>query len=79
MGTENRSPCIHDPHGDRAVVSTFGFGDFAGGRVLLSDDLILLDAVAALVGRRIDEIRLEAERVAAERREQEMRRLATEA
>jgi signal transduction histidine kinase len=54
-------------------------GDFAGGRVLLSDDLILLDAMAALVGRRIDEIRLEAERMAGERREQEMRRLATEA
>ncbi|MGH9888306.1 MAG: sensor histidine kinase, partial [bacterium] len=50
-----------------------------GGRTLLSDDLMLIDAVAASVGRRIDELRLERERVAGEQREQEMRRLATEA
>ena len=33
--------------------------ELSGGRALLSDDLMLIDAVAALVGRRIDEIRLE--------------------
>jgi hypothetical protein len=51
----------------------------SGGRTLLSDDLMLIDAVAASVGRRIDEVRLESERLAREQREQEMRRLATEA
>ena len=51
----------------------------SGGRTLLSDDLMLIDAVAASVGRRIDELRLENERVAREQQEQEMRRLATEA
>ena len=51
----------------------------SGGRSLLSDDLMLIDAVAASVGRRIDEIRLERERAAREQREQDMQRLATEA
>jgi hypothetical protein len=50
-----------------------------GGRALLSDDLMLIDAVAASVARRIDEIRLETERSEREQREQEMRRLTTEA
>lgn len=49
------------------------------GRTLLSDDLMLIDAIAAALGRRIDEVRLEADRVAREQREQEMQRLATEA
>jgi two-component system LytT family sensor kinase len=53
--------------------------ELGGGRSLLSDDLMLIDAVAASVGRRIDEVRLDAERRAREEREQEMRRLATEA
>jgi hypothetical protein len=51
----------------------------AGGRTLLSDDLMLIDTVAASVGRRIDELRLENERLVREQREHEMRRLATEA
>jgi two-component system, LytTR family, sensor kinase len=50
-----------------------------GGRALLSDDLMLIDAVAASVARRIDEIRLETERSEREEREQQMQRLATEA
>jgi two-component system LytT family sensor kinase len=50
-----------------------------GGRTLLSDDLMLIDAVAAALGRRIDEIRLHADRVARDQREREMQRLATEA
>ena len=53
--------------------------DLTCGRSLLSDDVMLIDAVAALVGRRIDEIRLETERRERERREQDMRQLATEA
>lgn len=53
--------------------------ELGGGRSLLSDDLMLIDAVAALVGRRIDEIRLEGERREREQREEEMQRLATEA
>jgi LytS/YehU family sensor histidine kinase len=50
-----------------------------GGRSLLSDDFMLIDAVAAAVGRRIDEVRLEADRLAREQRDREMRQLATEA
>lgn len=53
--------------------------EVSGGRSLLSDDLMLIDAVAASVGRRIDEIRLEAERRAGEEREREVRQLAAEA
>jgi hypothetical protein len=53
--------------------------ELGGGRSMLSDDLLLIDGVAALVGRRIDEIRVESERRAREAREQEMGRLAAEA
>jgi hypothetical protein len=53
--------------------------ELGGGRSMLSDDLLLIDGVAALVGRRIDEIRVEGERRAREAREQEMGRLAAEA
>ena len=51
--------------------------ELGGGRSLLSDDLMLIDAVVTLVGRRVDTIRVESERSAAEAREQEMRRLTT--
>jgi len=53
--------------------------ELPGGRSLLSDDVVLIDAVAALVGRRIDEIRLEVERRERERRDETLRQLATEA
>lgn len=53
--------------------------ELGGGRSILSDDLALIDGVAALVGRRIDEIRVESDRRAREAREQEMGRLAAEA
>lgn len=53
--------------------------ELSAGRALLSDDLMLIDAVASLVGRRIDEIRLEIERRQRAERDQEMARLATEA
>jgi two-component sensor histidine kinase len=48
------------------------------GRSLLSDDLMLIDAVASSVGRRIDEIRIEHDRIAREQWEREIRSLATE-
>jgi Histidine kinase/Histidine kinase-, DNA gyrase B-, and HSP90-like ATPase len=47
-------------------------GELAGGRRLLSDDLEMLDDVAALAARRIDALRLSRER-------QEMTRLTTQA
>jgi LytS/YehU family sensor histidine kinase len=50
-----------------------------GGRRLLSDDRVALDAIATLVGRRVDAIRLAAERYARHVREREMTQLATEA
>ncbi len=53
--------------------------DLAPGKVLLSDDLVLLDAIALLVARRIDSIRLAHERFERDYREQEVARLATEA
>jgi signal transduction histidine kinase len=49
------------------------------GRVLLSDDLVLLDAIALLVARRIDSLRLTHERCERDYREQEVARLASEA
>jgi two-component system LytT family sensor kinase len=50
-----------------------------GGRRLLSDDHAALNAIASLVGRRIDAIRLTHERYARELREQEIGKLASEA
>jgi two-component system LytT family sensor kinase len=53
--------------------------ELLGGRRLLSDDRAALDAIASLIGRRIDAIRLSHERYERERREQEIATLATEA
>jgi two-component system LytT family sensor kinase len=50
-----------------------------GGRRLLSDDHAAIDGIAALLGRRIDAIRLARERYQRQLREQEMATLATEA
>lgn len=50
-----------------------------GGRTLLSDDLAMIESVSALVGRRLDELRLEQERMERAQREDAMCRLATEA
>src|SRR5437588_557786 len=50
-----------------------------GGRRLLSDDHAALDAIASMLGRRIDAIRLTHERFERELREQEVAKLATEA
>jgi hypothetical protein len=50
-----------------------------GGRRLLSDDHAALHAIASLLGRRIDAIRLSCERYALQLREHELSKLATEA
>jgi two-component system LytT family sensor kinase len=50
-----------------------------GGRRLLSDDLATLEAIAVVVARRIDAIRITKERYEREIREQEIGKLATEA
>ena len=54
-------------------------GELTGGRRLLSDDRAALDAIASLLGRRIDAIRLARERYERQLREQEIGKLATEA
>jgi two-component system, LytTR family, sensor kinase len=54
-------------------------GQLVGGRRLLSDDLTLLERVAALVARRIDALRLTNERYERMLSERDMRALATEA
>jgi signal transduction histidine kinase len=53
--------------------------ELSGGRRLLSDDRELLAAVASLIGRRIDAIRITRERYARQMREQEIEKLTTEA
>ncbi len=54
-------------------------GDLRGARTLLSDDLEMVEYVATAAGRRLDEIRVDAERAERVRRDDELRRLATEA
>jgi two-component system LytT family sensor kinase len=53
--------------------------DLRGGRRLLSDDIAMLESVAQLLARRIDAIRIERERSEQNVREQQIRRLASEA
>ena len=55
------------------------FSGFRGGRTLLSDETLMLEAVALLTSRRIDAMRIANERFDRERREQEFSKLATEA
>jgi two-component system LytT family sensor kinase len=50
-----------------------------GGRRLLSDDIVALEAIAVVVARRVDGIRLTAERYKREIREGEIDKLVTEA
>ena len=54
-------------------------GELGGGRRLLSDDLAMLEAVALLVARRIDAMRVMHERYEHELHTQEMAALATDA
>ncbi|HMF94202.1 MAG TPA: histidine kinase [Vicinamibacterales bacterium] len=54
-------------------------GQLKAGRRLLSDDLATLEAIAVVVARRIDAIRITNERYTRELREQEIGKLATEA
>lgn len=53
--------------------------DFAGGRLLLSDEISMLEAVSLLAARRIDALRVTHERCEQELREQQFAKLATEA
>jgi two-component system LytT family sensor kinase len=54
-------------------------GQLTGGRRFLSDDLATLEAIAVIVARRIDAIRITNERYEREIREREIGKLATEA
>ena len=54
-------------------------GQLSAGRRLLSDDVATLDAIAVMVARRIDAIRITNERYTREIREQEIGKLASEA
>ena len=58
---------------------TLEVAGLTGGRRLLSGDHAALQTIAALLGRRIDTIRLSRERYARQLREHEMSKLATEA
>jgi hypothetical protein len=51
----------------------------AGGRRLMSDDLLLLESATLLAGRRIDSVRVTQERFARDLREREMLQLTAEA
>jgi two-component system LytT family sensor kinase len=57
----------------------FAIGALGGGRRLLSDDLATLESIAVLAARRIDAIRMTAERYEREIREQEAGKLVSEA
>lgn len=54
-------------------------GELSAGRRLLSDDLAMLEAVAFILARRIDALRITHERCEQSLREQEISKLATEA
>ena len=66
-------PTAEPPHYALAI------GPLTGGRRLLSDDIALLEAVAAAAARRLDALRVTHERCEQVRREQEISKLAAEA
>jgi len=77
-----------ETQGTRAVVSvptaeTRSFelevASLAGGRRILSEDRALLEAIATLVGRRVDALRFAEERIARDLREESLLRLTSEA
>ncbi|MDR1991000.1 MAG: histidine kinase [Acidobacteriaceae bacterium] len=70
--------CVTVPATDQPRF-VFVIGQLSAGRRLLSDDLATLDAIAVVVARRIDAIRLTNERYSREVREQEIGKLASEA
>jgi hypothetical protein len=53
--------------------------ELRGGRRLLSDDIAMLESIAQLLARRVDAVRMERERYEQHLREQDIRRLASEA
>ena len=53
--------------------------DLSGGRLLLSDDVAMLERAALLIARRIDAVRSTQDKFWRDVREQEMRKLAAEA
>jgi signal transduction histidine kinase len=77
-----------ETQGTRAVVSVptaespgyaIKVAHLAGGRRILSEDRVLLEAIATLVGRRIDALRFAEERIARDLREESLLRLTSEA
>jgi signal transduction histidine kinase len=58
---------------------TIVLSGLTGGRRFLSDDVSALEAIAVLVARRIDTIRITSERYERELREQQVEKLATQA
>jgi hypothetical protein len=70
--------CVTVPTTDAPRVA-LAVGQLRAGRRLLSDDVATLEAIAVVVARRIDAIRITNERYTREIREQEVGRLATEA
>jgi two-component system LytT family sensor kinase len=70
--------CVTVPTTDQPRF-VFVIGQLGAGRRLLSDDLSTLEAIAVVVARRIDAIRITNERYTREIREQEIGKLASEA
>ena len=73
-----RATTILTPTGE-APQYRLTIGEMAGGRRLMSDDVAFLEAVALMMARRIDAVRVIHERCARDLREQETIKLATEA
>lgn len=82
------SPVLRDPRGLNAILViptaeppryVIKIGELSGGRRILSDDTIMLEAVAFTIARRIDALRIMHERCEQNLREQQISKLATEA
>jgi len=77
-GSRSKGALVTVPTAEPPYYS-FEIGTLAGGRRLLSDDIAMLEAVAVMVARRIDALRVTHERCEQSLREQEINKLATEA
>ena len=68
------SPCRRRTH-----TASSSWCETCAAAAVVSDDISMLEWVAQLLGRRVDAIRVERERQEQSVREQEIRRLASEA
>jgi hypothetical protein len=79
VGIGTRAPAMVLVPTSDSPCYTITVDGLTGGRRLMSDDILLLESLATIAGRRIDAVRVTQERFARDLRESEITQLAAEA